>query len=215
MYAAPSATSCTPCVVGQYSVSVGSITCTSCSTGRCTTIGSITSSPSSPSKVDFNMTILDGDGNPVTAASPFVVGLVYVGLFGGFVLVSGMIAVVTPRRIGSCCYSSHPRCHFEGGRFFEQTRGRTILLSGYCRHLGLGWCDFGDSLPIRRFHLPRENGTHCSSARNSLHQQFLNILCRDHAFALPGPLSDTHHLQHYRLHPILLCHQFRVVGVSF
>ena len=40
------------------------------------------------------MTILDGDGNPVTAASPFVVGLVYVGLFGGFVLVSGMIAVV-------------------------------------------------------------------------------------------------------------------------
>ena len=40
------------------------------------------------------MTILDGDGNPVTAASPFVVGWVYVGLFGGFVLVSGIIAAV-------------------------------------------------------------------------------------------------------------------------
>ena len=30
----------------------------------------------------------------MTAASPFVVGLVYVGLFAGFVLVSGMIAVI-------------------------------------------------------------------------------------------------------------------------
>jgi len=46
------------------------------------------------------MTILDGDGNPMTIASPFVVGWVYVGLFGGFVLVSGVIALIFQKKLG-------------------------------------------------------------------------------------------------------------------
>ena len=45
------------------------------------------------------MTILDGDGNPMTIASPFVVGWVYVGLFGGFVLVSGVIALIFQKKL--------------------------------------------------------------------------------------------------------------------
>ena len=45
------------------------------------------------------MTILDAIGNPVTVASPFVVGWVYVGLFGGFVFVSGLIALVFQKRL--------------------------------------------------------------------------------------------------------------------
>jgi len=94
LFAALSATSCTPCDIGQYSGSPGSKTCTFCSSDRCTTIGSITSSPSSPSEVAFNLTILDGDGNSVTGVSLFVVGWVYGGLFGGFVLVSGVIALI-------------------------------------------------------------------------------------------------------------------------
>jgi len=97
--AAPSPTSCTPCGLGQYSSAPGSKTCISCSTNRCTTIGSIIPSPSPPSEVAFNMTILDGDGNLVTAASPFIVGLVYVGLCGGFVLISGLIAIIFQKKL--------------------------------------------------------------------------------------------------------------------
>ena len=183
----------------QFCWIVGSKTCTPCSTSQCTTIGSITSSPSSPSKVSFNMTILDGDGNPMTIASPFVVGWVYVGLFGGFVLVSGVIALIFQKEtsspsIDSSRYSSHPRGHFAAGRFFEQTCGRTILLSRDCWHLGFGWRDSGDCLPNRHFHHPRENGTYSGSARNSPHQWFLNILGWDPAHTFPGPLSDSHNL---------------------
>jgi len=63
------------------------------------TIGSITPSPSSPSEVAFNTIILDENGNPVTAASPFMIGLVYGGLFGGFVLVSGLIALLFQKKL--------------------------------------------------------------------------------------------------------------------
>ena len=42
----------------------------------------------------FLVTILDEDGNPVTEPSPLIVGWVYVGLFGGFVVVSGLVALV-------------------------------------------------------------------------------------------------------------------------
>ena len=97
--AAPSPASCTPCGIGQYSHTLGSQTCTSCGTNKCTTIGSITPSPSSPSEAAFNLTILDRNGNPVTAASPFVVGLVYVGLFAGFVLVSGLVAIIFQKKL--------------------------------------------------------------------------------------------------------------------
>jgi len=45
------------------------------------------------------MTILDENGNPVTAASLFIVGWVYVGLFGGFVLVSGLIALIFQEKL--------------------------------------------------------------------------------------------------------------------
>jgi len=62
--AAPSATSCTPCGIGQYSKHAGSTTC-----------------------------------NPVTVASPFVVGWVYVGLFAGFVLASGLIALIFQKKL--------------------------------------------------------------------------------------------------------------------
>jgi len=97
--AAPSAASCTPCAIGQYSNSVGSKTCASCGTNQCATIGSITPSLSSPSTVDFNRTVYGENGNPVTAASPFIVGWIYVGLFGGFVLLSGLIAIIFQKKL--------------------------------------------------------------------------------------------------------------------
>jgi len=40
------------------------------------------------------MTILDENGNPLYIASPFVVGWVYIGLFGGFVIVSTLVVLV-------------------------------------------------------------------------------------------------------------------------
>ena len=55
--------------------------------------------PSSILNFDLNMTILDEDGIPVTAASPFVVGWVYVGLFAGFVLVGGIIALIFQKKL--------------------------------------------------------------------------------------------------------------------
>jgi len=45
------------------------------------------------------MTTLDGNGNPVTPASPLVVGWVYVALYLGFVLVSGLIALFFQRKL--------------------------------------------------------------------------------------------------------------------
>jgi len=45
------------------------------------------------------MTILDENGNPVTAATPFVVGWVYVGLFGGFIVVSTVIALIFQKKL--------------------------------------------------------------------------------------------------------------------
>jgi len=93
------AASCTPCAIGQYSSSPESQTCTPCNANQCTTIGSITPSPSSPSKVAFNMTTLDSDGNPLVGASPFIDEWVYVGLFAGFVLVSGLLAFFFQKKL--------------------------------------------------------------------------------------------------------------------
>jgi len=45
------------------------------------------------------MTIYDGDGNLVLDSSPLVVGWVYVGLFGGVVLVSVLVAVIFQKKL--------------------------------------------------------------------------------------------------------------------
>jgi len=141
------------------------------------------------------MTILDGNGSPVTAASPFVVGWVYFGLFGGFVVVSTLVALVfrKPLRrvvLAAAVILRTPAVILR----VVHSSDTPILFSRDCRHLGLGWCNSGDCLPNRHIHYSREDRNHGSSARDFFHKWLLNILRWDDTFTLPGPLSDPHHL---------------------
>jgi len=95
--ASPSPSNCQPCTVGQYSFALGSTSCSVCS--KCNTIGSITASPSSPFPVPYNSTIFDQNGNPVRNAPEGVVAWIYVGLFVGFVVISGVVAIVYGKRL--------------------------------------------------------------------------------------------------------------------
>jgi len=98
-YSSISATYCLPCDLGQYSSTLGSTTCNPCNPNKCSTIGSITSSPISPAQSPFNFTVLNQDGTLVAAASPFIVGWVYFGLFGGFVVLSSVFAPLLRKQL--------------------------------------------------------------------------------------------------------------------
>ena len=98
-YSSISATYCLPCDLGQYSSTLGSTTCNPCNPNKCSTIGSITSSPISPAQSPFNFTVLNQDGTLVAAASPFIVGWVYFGLFGGFVVLSSVFALLLRKQL--------------------------------------------------------------------------------------------------------------------
>jgi len=86
---APSASYCQPCPAGQYNSALGSTICVQCA-GGCPMIGSMISSPSPSTEVPFNMTEYDQEGNTISEPSSFDIGFVYIGIFGGYVLVSGI-----------------------------------------------------------------------------------------------------------------------------
>jgi len=91
--AATSASACQPCPAGQFSSTAASNSCQPCGAHQCAVLGSMVSSASSPVPVPFSSQSLDSSGEVVGPALPDISGYIFLGVFVGFVIITGLVAL--------------------------------------------------------------------------------------------------------------------------